>query len=161
MIGAGLRVVSDSRIYYCIIDQNSTGLNYSDISHIQVPMALDRPERLNFVRNTWLDILNLYSVNRAVIRISEFSGFALNHTGYERLYLEGVLQECLAGSGVEKFIATQISQLESAGQFERKSWKKFADGTNTFEHIPPEIDWSKLKLEERESILAAYISIHL
>ena len=105
----GFRVSSDKKIYYCIIEKLADdSINYLDYSSIEIPQALNWPEALAYTRNTILDILNLYEIKQAVIRIAELDGASL-----ERCYIEGVLQEAIASSPVEKFQTGQISTIAS------------------------------------------------
>lgn len=161
----GLRVQSNHRVYYTIIesDENSK-LIYRDISFVNVPLALVDPERLNFVRNTILDILNEYGVRRAAIRVSEVAGKyqpKLTQKAIERFNLEGVLQESLASCEVERYVAGRISTLSSLANLPPKAFKRLAEGEDVFEHFPAENDWYGLSLEERESALACFAALNL
>lgn len=157
----GLRVYSNSKIYYCIIEKTSDEtLNYLDISHLNVPKSLSWPESLNFVRNTILDLLVEYNVKNAIIRICEF-GMTLNKNLIERSYIEGVLQETIASSSVEKFIAGQISEFTSLLGIPRDNFKKYANAELTYDNIPSTLNWNNFSLEERETILTANAALNL
>lgn len=157
----GLRVKSNNRIYYCILEELPDGsLNYVDITHLKIPLALNWPEALNFVRNTILDILLQYEVKKAIIRICEF-GITFNSTIIERVYIEGVLQETIASSNVEKYKAGQIAEFTSLLGIKRDEFKKYAQADLNYENIPTEINWDKLSLEERETILTANAALNL
>lgn len=161
----GLRVLSNHRVYYTIIESgDNTDLIYRDISYINVPLALSDPERLNFVRNTILDIMNEYGVTRAAIRISEVGGkYAprVSQIAIERFNLEGVIQESLASCSVERFVAGRIGTLSSLAALAPKVFKKLADGEERFEHFPESENWFDLSLEERESALACFAALNL
>lgn len=157
MRGIGIRVYSNSRIYYCLMEKEEDDiLNYLDISYLNVPLSIELPEQLNFIRNTLLDILNQYEVQRAVIRLAE-----LNGASTERIYLEGVIQESLSSSNVERFLAGQIAQITKVGQMDRTDFKKYASAEMSFPYIPEDMNWGALKQEERECILACYTSLNL
>ncbi len=160
-VGIGLRVYSNKKVFYSIIRQTFTiPLEFLDVSLLNIPFSLDIPERLNFVRNTILDIMTEYEVTRAAIRISEF-GRTLDQRGIERIQIEGVLQESLASSMVEKFVAGQISVLASLAGIARSDFKPLASGEKNFQHFPVGRRWQELSLEERESVLACYASLNL
>lgn len=161
MIGIGLRTYSNTKVYYCLIEKSSNNsLNYIDVSFIRVPLALTLPEALNFIRNTILDILIQYKVTRAVIRISEYGGQFNPSVG--RIYLEGVIQETLASSMVEKYLAGQISEITKIAAIEKTDFKLMANAEKEFEFRPPGKDWKNdFSLEERESIIACYTSLNL
>lgn len=161
MIGIGIRVVSNSQVFYSLIEkQEDDTLSYLDTGFVNVPHAIEWPEALRYIRNTVLDILNEYEVERAAIRIAEF-GRTNNKVLTQRSYIEGVLQESLASSNVQKFLAGQISTLTSVAKIGRTAFKKYADGLERFPYYPTDGDWSKLTLEARESILTCYAALNL
>lgn len=160
MVGVGLRVYSNSRVYYCIVEKNAGGIDIIDNAFLDVPLALDRPESLNFIRNTVLDVLRLYSVTNAVVRISEMKLSGLKSYEVERIYIEGVIQEALAGCSVAKFKAGRINELQKIGGF--NNFKQLASGADVFPGFPSDEEWKNdLSLEQRESFLAAIISLNL
>ena len=162
LVAIGLRVFSNHRIYYTIIEDDNCGtLTYRDISFLNVPLALEDPERLNFVRNTILDIICEYGVNRAAIKISEIFGSTLNQLSIERSYLEGVLQESLASSSVEKFRAGRINTMESLAGIPTGDFKKLSGGEMEFGSFPEDEDWGKLTKEARESALTCFAALKL
>lgn len=67
---------------------------------IKVPAALDFPEKLKYIRNCILDILREYTINIAGIRIAESNSQNFDIT---RLHIEGVIQEALSSSDVNKY----------------------------------------------------------
>jgi len=67
------------------------------IDLIKIPLILETPEKLKFIRNNILDILREYSVSKACIRVTESNSQNLN---IDRLYIEGVIQEALSSSNV-------------------------------------------------------------
>ena len=157
----GLRVYSNKKIYYCILEQDSSGnLNYLDISHLNIPLSLMWPEALNFVRNTILDVLLQYEVDNAIIRICEF-GTTLNGALIERSYVEGVLQETIASSNVKKYLAGKIAEFSSLLGIQRDNFKKYAEAELQYPNIPTSLNWNTFTLEERETILTANAALNL
>lgn len=153
----GFRVYSDKKIYYCIIEKLAdNSINYIDYSSIEIPQALNWPEALAYTRNTILDILNLYEIKQTVIRIAELDGASL-----ERCYIEGVLQEAIASSPVEKFQTGQISTIASLLRIQRDNFKQFANNEIVYDDIPDEIDWTRISKPEREAILTANSALNL
>lgn len=84
-----------SFVVYC---NESNELLVTDV--VKTPMTLDMPERLKYFRNNILDILREFSIERAVIRVSEASSKNLN---IERLYIEAVIQEAFSSSNISKY----------------------------------------------------------
>jgi hypothetical protein len=162
LTAVGLRVYSNKQVFYSIVQLTpDQTLVYRDIATIYVPLALDGPERLNFVRNTVLDVMLEYNVRHAAIRLQEHTRQSLTSLAIDRFNLEGVLQESLASCSVEKFVAGQIATLSRYAGIERADFKKLATGEKKFEQYEWERPWSKLILEERESVLASYAALNL
>lgn len=156
MTGIGLRVYSNSCVFYAIIDKDDDGnFDYKSLSCLYVPMSLEKPEQLSFIRNTLLDIYNEYNIQRAGIRMSEFTGH-ITQVVIERYFLEGVIQESLASSPIEKYVAGQISTLTALLGIERDAFKKLANAEQAFQDVPDAVSWNDLDLEQRESILVCH-----
>lgn len=160
MVGIGLRVYSNSAIYYSIISSEGDTLSFHDISSLAIPVSLDKPEQLAYVRNTLLDIIDQYKIQRAVIRLSEMTG-KYNQLAIERHFCEGVIQESFASSTVEKFKAGRIAELVRLLEVPRDKFKKYVDNEEEFGLLPKEINWKKCSKEERESIIACICSLKL
>lgn len=125
-----------------------------------MPLSLKWPEALNFLRNTMLDLLLQYSVDNAIIRISEF-GARFNKIFIDRSYIEGVLQETLASSNVKKYIAATIASFTPLLGMQRDQFKKYAADEMKFTKIPTNNNWSSFSHEERETILIANAALNL
>jgi len=161
MIGIGLRVYSNKKIYYSIIEETVDSYNFLTVDFINIPLAMNEPERLNYIRNTIVDIIAEYDISTALVRVKE-SLFNMTKRDIERFYIEGVLLESLAGSTVSKYKLGQIATIAMLLEIERTKFKKLADGDLIFEKIPDDIDWSGICCkEERESILACHASLKL
>jgi len=157
----GLRVYANRQVFYTIIESDDVGnLVYRDISYINVPLSLDIPERLNFIRNTILDVILEYDIKLAGIRVSEMTR-TFNQTAIERFNLEGVIQECLASSGVVSYIAGRIGQISALAKIPQANFKKLAAGEMVFEFFKSDRGWDKLSLEERESSITCFAALQL
>jgi len=160
MTGIGLRVYSNKKIFYAIIEETDDNYNFLTVDIINVPLAMEEPERLNYIRNTLIDIIAEYEIDNALVRVKE-SLYNVGKRDIERFYIEGVLLESLAGSSVSKYKLGQIATITMLLGIERKNFKKFADNELDFEDIPDDMDWSSISKEERESILACHASLKL
>lgn len=164
MIGIGLRVYSNSNIFYTIIEEteteNETEYKYITISNLKIPIALNEPERLNYLRNTLLDIISEYDINSALIRVKE-SVYNVTEISIQRFYVEGVILETLAGSNISKYKLGKISTISSLLGIESSKFKKYAENEISFELLPSSLDWSNYSLEERESILSCHASLNI
>lgn len=160
MIEIGLRVYSNSNIFYTIIEETDTGYNYINISYLKIPIALNQPERLSYVRNTLLDIILEYNINTALVRVQETIS-TVNDVAIQRFYVEGVILETLAGANISKYKLGKIATIASLLGIETSRFKKYADEGLVFELLPANLDWSEYSLEERESILACHASLNI
>ncbi len=161
MTSIGLRVYSNSKIYYCVVEKDVNGnIAYRDISYLVIPKALKWPEALTFTRYTILDILNQYEIKTAIIRICEY-GTTFSTNILERCYIEGVLQESIASSSVDLFLAGQISEFTSLLRIPKEDFKKYANGELEYRNIPDEFNWANFSLETRETILTANAALNL
>lgn len=71
-----------------------------NVEIIKVPIALDFPEKLKYIRNCVFDILREYEISRAGVRVAEGNSQNLDVT---RLHIEGVIQEAFSSSSVESY----------------------------------------------------------
>jgi hypothetical protein len=91
-----------------------------------------------------------YAVSRAGLRIAE--GLALKRNPF-RLNLEGVVQEVLASSTVERFVAAQIATIAALlGHKDRTIIKKMIAGEQAPQYS---LNWAALSGDEREAVLLA------
>ncbi|WP_244788351.1 hypothetical protein [Cupriavidus pauculus] len=128
---------------------DATEQDILNVEGINVPLALDTPERLKFVRNTVLDIIRQYDVRRAGIRITESNAQRIS---VERIELEGVLQEAFASSEIERYFCGQISSISARLGINRAKFKPYVEGDEMY----PDVDkWDEQTKEEREAILTA------
>jgi len=117
---------------------------------VRVPYALYAPRQLRFIRTTLLDIIEESGSTRAGLRTIE--SLAKRKDPF-RLNLEGVVQELLASSDVERFIAGPIATIASQlGEDDRKVVKEYIEGRR-----PPLVKgpWDDLDELQREAVLVA------
>ena len=160
MIGIGIRVYSNKKVYYSIIEETEDSYNYLSTSFFVVPLAMNEPERLNYVRNTIIDIINEYDVTRALVRVRERLN-NINNLALERFYIEGVLLEAIAGSKVTKYKLGKISSITSLLGIKRTDFKKLTNNELQWDNLPETMDWGELSSEEREAISSCLAALKL
>ena len=151
----GLRVTPKT-VYYAVVE-SSTGDDVELLmtGELPVPVALELPDRLSFVRMTILDIIAEYEVRRAGIRLIEYTA---QQKPVERLNLEGVIQELLASSEVEAYFAGAIARIAGLlGESDRRTVKRYFEG----EEFMAVADWTHRGIEEREAIVTAVAALHV
>ena len=119
-----------------------------NIEKLIVPISLDIPEQLKYIRLNLLDIIREYDVNTAGIRIIESNAQTLNIV---RIQIEGVIQEAFASSSIGKYFIGQISSISAKLGFERVNFKKYIDNTLVYDIE----GWEELKSVEKEAIFVA------
>lgn len=141
----GIRVSPNTASFIVYCNELKT-LVCTDV--IRIPATLDTPEKLKYVRNNILDILRFYEVNHAVIRVTESNSKNLN---IDRLYIEGVIQEALSSSEVERYFTIRKTTIMSALNLTKESYKSILDSKTNIKNI----DNSKFSSETNEALLAA------
>lgn len=150
----GIRVKPDE-VLFTVVSEEEAEIELKLIDKIIVPKALETPEQLKFVRGTLKDIINENRVTVGCIRISESTARSIS---YPRVYLEGVIQELIASSSIEKYFIGRIANISAYLDIPRDKFKVLANGEEKFRDL--EI-WDDLSLESRESVLSAFSALNI
>jgi len=142
-------------VAFCVIQSKGDVIEIRLIDRVNIPKALKRPEQLKYLRNTFSDIINENNVQYACIRVTES---AAQTTNVSRLYIEGVMQELIASSTIVSYYIGQIASISAKLGIERENFKTLAGGSMIFKDIE---SWKKYKIEERESIMAAFSALKI
>jgi hypothetical protein len=155
MYSIGIRVFAQKdkhgKIYYAIIKHEKEELEIIRSSYLNIPVALDVPEQLAFVRTNFLAIITQYNIQRAGLRITET--IARNPIVY-RMNIEGVIQELFANSSIEKYGLVNIAKMSRTLSIPTENIKRYIDKKDTFEGFDTE-EWESYKTEQRECIITA------
>jgi hypothetical protein len=149
----GIRT-TPSYVYYTIIEHEGDSLNILTTSRLVVPKSLDIPERLSFIRNCLFSIILEYKIKSAGIRTIE----SLVNPDVERIYIEGVIQELISNSCIEKYFTGKKSKIASILETDVKQITGYIDGDENFAEID---NWSDFCKEERESIIVAVAATYI
>lgn len=103
----GIRV-NPSQISYSIVKEEDDSIEIIIIDEIVVPKSLDTPEQLKFLRSTLIEIINENKITVGCIRIPESTARSVN---VPRTYMEGVIQELIASSTIQKYYVGQFQVL--------------------------------------------------
>jgi hypothetical protein len=150
MVSIGYRV-SPTKVTFAIVHGSpAQGFSLVNASAVNIPPALETPRQLQFIRTTLLDVMDEYAVTRAGLRLAEHTAKQKNPF---RLNLEGVIQELLASSNVERFVSGPIATIASLlGLCDRKMVKALIAGEESPAYA---VDWAGLTGDEREAVLMA------
>ncbi|MCK7589196.1 hypothetical protein M0G43_01280 [Subsaxibacter sp. CAU 1640] len=153
-VAIGIRV-SPNKVYFSVVSEWEDEVEIKLIDHIVIPKSLETPEQLKFLRSTMSDIINENKVLLACIRITESNARTVN---VPRIYMEGVIQELIASSSINKYYVGQISNISAKLGINRADFKPYANNNEVFMDFD---FWSEISLEERESIMAAFSALNL
>jgi len=140
------------KIFYSIIELNDDSFSIIN-QELIIPKSFDIPNKLKYVRKTFLDIFAEYNIQTAGIKITEHNA---QSPDLFRIMLEAVIQELIASSSVSYYFTGVISSISSKlGIPNDGQLKKIIEGTTQFADIN---DWSTYSKEYRESILVCFAS---
>lgn len=154
MTSLGIRV-TPREVYYAItrMKEGSAVLLVCDV--VKVPTALDVPEQLKFLRDTFLDIIYENEVKNACIRVVETNAQSYD---YHRLYIEGVLQEMIASSSIERYYLGRIAKMSNLLGINRIEFAPLLASDS----CPFFAEWGEIKnKDKREAMLASYSALSL
>lgn len=109
--------VSPSEIYYSIIENKEDTYEFISISSLKIPVAIEEPQKLSFIRNTISTMLLQYKIEFAGIKLIEGNArSSINNGLIFRFNIEGVLKELLSNGQTKNCflgLATNISSVLS------------------------------------------------
>jgi len=150
----GIRV-SPEKVYFSVVNEQDEVLEIKLVDGIVIPKSLETPEQLKFLRNTLSDIIFENKITLACIRITESNA---RKVSIPRIYMEGVIQELIASSTIQKYYVGQISSISAKLGMDRELFKPLAKGKEVF----MEIDiWNDICLENRESLMASISALNI
>lgn len=142
----GIRVKPAEFTFAVFDTTNSAVVN---VETVKIPKALQVPEALKYVRNTILDILQEYKIEKACVRITESNAQSIT---IRRIEIEGVIQEAFASSNLSAYFVGQISSISARIGFDREDFKRYVNGELEYGLIE---NWGNHNEQEREALLSA------
>lgn len=146
MRSLGIRVKPNA-VVIAVYDSDQSKIK--NVENIKIPKALSTPEALKYIRNSILDVLREYEIQKAGLRVAESNS---RTKVIRRFEIEGVIQEAFASSMLSSYFCGQISRISAKLGMNRADFKKYVDGKRDFEGVE---SWDKMNKEQREAILAA------
>lgn len=150
MITIGFRADPKAVTFVVYNSETQTILN---IEEIKIPLALEIPDRLKYIRSNLLDVIREYKVERAGIRITEPNADASK----ERVEIEGVIQEAFASSDLAGYYVGQISSISRRAGIDRQDFKLLVQGKREY----PVENWGNMKEKEREALITAVGAVNV
>ena len=154
----GIRV-TPSEIYYSIYNSQ---IKKIELKVFKRANYLEVPDFLKYVRYNFLDILSAKKIEIVIIKKIEFMAKNIN---FDRIYIEGVIQEALSSSDVTNyFIETKATFLNQIKKFQPniKEIKQILKNKEDFSNLVKDfVDINEIKNtneEIREAILASVLA---
>lgn len=141
-----------SAVTFAILDSDQNRI--LNVETIAIPIALDIPDALRYVRNTVLDVLREYGITHGCIRETEPSAKSPN---IRRIQIEGVIQESFASSNLAAYFVGHIASISARIDIDRQDFKPLVNGEKEFDQIE---GWNQFDHDEREALLAALGARH-
>lgn len=151
----GIRVKPDA-VIYSIIKEEDGSKEIVLVDKVNVPVALQIPEQLKFIRGTFMDIIYENQVNIACIRITESTA---QKNSIERINIEAVIQELIASSTIERYYVGQIANISSKLGIARENFKPMIESKE--KNCEFFDNWNKYNKEQKESLLAALSAFNI
>ena len=149
MISMGIRV-KKTKVNFCIVEEKDDSIEILTISDVVGPEVLDVPTMLSFIRSTLITIILQYKVSVAAIRVVE--PIAKSNVDLLRVNIEGVIQEALSNSSVEKYYIGRNSNTKKIFKSTSKNIIAIFDEHDEFKEIREN---SRLNNEQKEAIVMA------
>jgi len=147
----GIRVAPKD-VMFAIYDSDTQAI--INVEAIKVPLAFTIPDALKYIRTNLLDVLREYEVSRAGVRITESNA---RNPSFERIQIEGVIQEAFASSSLKHYYVGQISSISAKIGIERSNFKKYVNGQLDFERVE---NWTSFTDNQKEAVFCALGAVY-
>jgi hypothetical protein len=134
-------------VSFAVFDSEAS--NVENIEKLRIPLAFATPDKLKYVRSNLLDILREYRIQRAGVRITEPNA---QRPSFDRIQIEGVIQEAFASSELQSYFVGQISSIASKLGRNRTELLPLINGDRDYPGIS---GWSSMNPSTREALLCA------
>ncbi|WP_287828341.1 hypothetical protein [Bacteroides sp.] len=157
----GFRATPD-RVYYAVIEFDADNMTILSVDTINVPKSLEEPEQLKTLRSIALDIINENNISKCCIKFIEGNA-KLNTSMIPRIRIEGVLQELVASSTIQKYKNVKFSQIAGLLHCSSSSIAPFINDAISINECNLNSDFilEFNKVEEREAVITAIAAFYL
>ena len=125
MTAIGIRV-TPSEVYYSILTE---GFSIVTVSKVIIPKALEDPDKLTFIRTTFISIIDEYNIKNAGIKLIEYG---VRNPSFFRINVEGIIQELFANSSIQKYFYGAIPKIASLIKEDKSNLKRYFKGELEF-----------------------------
>ena len=151
----GIRV-TPKYIYFAIV-KSDKDITLEVVDKIVIPVSMEIPDQLCFVRTTLFSVIREYDIKHAGIRRIEdnLPSKQLNPI-ITRAYFEGVIQELISNCSIERYFSGKIQTVAKLLSQPSNVVKQLFEGNENLFGIDK---WNEYAKEERECISCAIAAI--
>lgn len=151
----GIRVTPKC-IYFAIVKADKD-ITLKVVDKIIIPVCMDIPDQLCFVRTTVFSVIREYDIKHAGIRrIEDNLPVKKLNPIITRAYFEGVIQELISNCSIERYFSGKIQTVAKLLSQPSDIVKQLFDGNKNLFNINK---WDEYTKEERECISCAIAAI--
>ena len=160
MNAIGLRV-SPTEVYYTIIEPSDSGYQIVSISKLIIPKSTDLPNKLSYIRNTFLTIIEQYNIAYAGIKLLEGNArTSINNSMIFRFNVEGVIMELFSNSSVLQYFIGVTSNIASILNIDKASPQEMLSQLVDLSNYKTDDD-KTLKDEHKDAIIVALAALEM
>lgn len=159
-VSIGFRV-SPNEIYYAILENTEDGYKFVSISNLKIPVSIDEPGKLSFIRNTVSTILTQYNILYAGIKLIEGNARgSINNALIFRFNVEGVLMELFSNSSIQKYFLGITSNIASVLEVKKEKPQDMLDKLIDVDELVTD-DSKKVTGDYKEAMLVALAAMEV
>ncbi|WP_251554010.1 hypothetical protein [Neobacillus muris] len=152
----GIRV-EPKCVHYSVVENNGDSITLKTVDSLTVPLALDTPRSLSFIRTSLISLIEEYEITKAGIKVLEGNTRSLSQSKF-RLNVEGVIQELFANSTVNDYVCATKNSLASLLDADVEEITELIEGErNVFELE----SWETYQKIQREAIITAIATVYI
>lgn len=159
-VAIGFRVSPDE-IYYSIVANKEEGYEIISIANLKIPVSIDVPSQLSYIRNTIGTIMTQYQVCYGGIKLIEGNArVAINNDLIFRFNLEGVLMELFSNSTVKRYFLGMTSNIASVLNVKKGTPPEMLSKLIDIDNYKTD-DNKKLGAEYKDAVIVALAAIEM
>lgn len=147
--------VSPTEIYYAIVENGDDTYEFISISSLKIPVAIDEPKKLSFIRNTISTMLSQYDIEYAGIKLIEGNArSSVNNALIFRFNIEGVLKELLSNGKTKNCFLGLATNIAAVLEVEKAKPVEMLDELIDTSDLQTDYD-KKVSTDHKEAMLVA------
>ncbi|WP_312045094.1 hypothetical protein [Anaerotignum sp.] len=140
--------VTPTEIYYSIVANLEEEFEIISISKLKIPVSIDLPSQLSYIRNTISTIISQYQICYAGIKLIEGNARgSINNALIFRFNVEGGLMELFSNSTIRKYFLGVTSNIASVLKVKKG---------NAQEMLKAVVDIDNYKTDDNKKVSAEY-----